>query len=207
MNKPMRKDTLETRRQLLAAAERLFGERGIDNVSLVDITREAGQKNRNALQYHFGDKVGLINAVLDKHTDRIAEERQRMLDELVESGEPDLRSLIDVLVLPVANHVALAPNSLAFLLINAQMMTSVDYAKIADDRAHTVPEVRRLEKMIAGALPPMERRELRARFLLVQSMMFHGLASFYTLNPGANSAAFNSTLCASAEAILSQAPA
>ena len=125
-----------------------------------------------------------------------------MLDGLVEHGEPSLRQLIEVLVLPVANHVAQQENSLAFLLINAQMMTSDAYAKIADERAHTVPEVRRLEKMIARVLPPMDKQVLRARFLLVQSMLFHGLASFYTLRPGASNRAFNETLCRSAEAVL-----
>ena len=64
-----RKDTLATRRHMIDAAESLFAEHGVDNVTMLDIARAAGQKNRNAPQYHFGDKAGIINAVLDKHSD------------------------------------------------------------------------------------------------------------------------------------------
>ena len=74
--KPARKDGLETKRRLVDTAERLFAEQGVEQVTLVDVSREAGQKNRNAAQYHFGDRVGLINAVLDKHSDMITQRRQ-----------------------------------------------------------------------------------------------------------------------------------
>jgi len=49
----MRKDTLLTRQKIIATAERLFAERGIDAVSLHEITRESGQKNKSALSSHF----------------------------------------------------------------------------------------------------------------------------------------------------------
>ena len=62
--KATRKDTLATRGRILDAAEQLFYQRGIDNVSLADINQAAGQKNRNALQYHFGDKTALTSDYL-----------------------------------------------------------------------------------------------------------------------------------------------
>lgn len=37
-----------TRAKLVAIAERLFAERGIEGVSLSDINKAAGQRNRNA---------------------------------------------------------------------------------------------------------------------------------------------------------------
>ena len=59
----MRKDTQETRRRIIDTAERLFAERGVEITSLVEIAKAAGQKNRSALQYHFTNKEGLLNAV------------------------------------------------------------------------------------------------------------------------------------------------
>jgi AcrR family transcriptional regulator len=43
-------------RALISAAERLYAERGVDAVSMREITREAGQKNSSAFQYHFPSK-------------------------------------------------------------------------------------------------------------------------------------------------------
>ena len=94
----LRKDTVETRRILLDAAEALFAERGIDNVSLIDIGRAAGQKNRNATQYHFGDKDSLLNAVLDRHTDQIALRRREMLDALQAKNTISLSDVVAIFV-------------------------------------------------------------------------------------------------------------
>ena len=62
------RDSEETRAQLISAGERLFAERGIEVVSMREITRAAGQRNATALQYHFGDRRGLVRAILAKHT-------------------------------------------------------------------------------------------------------------------------------------------
>jgi len=52
-----------TRQRLLAAAERLFAERGFKNVTVRDICREAGA-NVAAVNYHFGDKLGLYRETI-----------------------------------------------------------------------------------------------------------------------------------------------
>lgn len=54
---------VETRTRLLGAAQRLFAERGFKNVTVRDICREASA-NVAAVNYHFGDKVGLYHEVL-----------------------------------------------------------------------------------------------------------------------------------------------
>ena len=69
----MRKDTAATRKRIIDTAENLFAERGVDNTSLLDISKAAQQKNRSALQYHFTNKQGLLDAVLDKHAKGIAD--------------------------------------------------------------------------------------------------------------------------------------
>ncbi|MEO8880743.1 MAG: CerR family C-terminal domain-containing protein [Gemmatimonadaceae bacterium] len=54
----------ETRERILAAATKLFTERGFAKVTVRDITREA-QANLAAVSYHFGDKLGLYEQVLE----------------------------------------------------------------------------------------------------------------------------------------------
>ncbi len=58
-----RASDLETRERLLAAAERLFADRGFKKVTVRDICREA-RANVAAVNYHFGDKLGLYREVM-----------------------------------------------------------------------------------------------------------------------------------------------
>lgn len=54
-----------TRTDLVAAARRLFGQRGFDGTSIRAITREA-HANLGAVTYHFGSKRALYGAVLEQ---------------------------------------------------------------------------------------------------------------------------------------------
>ncbi len=53
----------ETRATLLATARKVFGERGYADTSMDDLTAQASL-TRGALYHHFGDKKGLLAAVV-----------------------------------------------------------------------------------------------------------------------------------------------
>lgn len=203
MNKPRRtptrKDGAETKQKLIAAAERLFTAKGVENVKLVDVNREAEQKNRNAAQYHFGDRIGLLNAVLDRHTNQIAVQRREMLDHLDVDGA-SLRDLVDILVLPFAEHVASDPNGPTFLRLNRYMLS--EHFDLGWRRSSSMPEVRELQHFIRHKMPPRPPGTMQAKMTLVQCMLFNGLASFYDLNPDGPSRAMIETLCRGIEAVL-----
>ncbi|ROP62241.1 TetR family transcriptional regulator [Enterobacter sp. BIGb0383] len=55
----------ETRATLLATARKVFSERGYAETSMDDLTAQAGL-TRGALYHHFGDKKGLLAAVVDQ---------------------------------------------------------------------------------------------------------------------------------------------
>jgi AcrR family transcriptional regulator len=67
--------TETTREALLAAARRLFTERGYENVGTEEIVRAAGV-TRGALYHHFGDKASLLDALYARieaeSTERVA---------------------------------------------------------------------------------------------------------------------------------------
>ena len=71
---------------LIETAERLFAEKGIDNVSLREINRAAGQKNVAALHYHFGTRESLLEAitVADTGIGIAADDLQRILQPFVQ---------------------------------------------------------------------------------------------------------------------------
>ncbi|MET8864894.1 helix-turn-helix domain-containing protein [Nonomuraea sp. NPDC004580] len=56
--------TRESRRLLVAAAAELFAEKGYRRTSFIDIADQAGI-SRGSIPWHFGNKLGLLEAVLD----------------------------------------------------------------------------------------------------------------------------------------------
>lgn len=63
MRRPRSEMIAETRAKLLAAARKAFGSIGYAEASMDDFTAEAGL-TRGALYHHFGDKKGLLLAVV-----------------------------------------------------------------------------------------------------------------------------------------------
>jgi AcrR family transcriptional regulator len=112
----------DTRERLIAAAEELFGANGIETVSLREIVRAAGARNTTALQYHFGDRAGLVRAVLERHHLDVDTRRHALLDAYEADGEPDLWALARALVQPLAAKLAEPEGGSAYLQIMAELM-------------------------------------------------------------------------------------
>jgi AcrR family transcriptional regulator len=89
------------KRELLDAAERLIATRGYE-VPLRDIAVEAGHRNNSAVQYHFGNREGLIAAIVARRLGPMELVRSQMLKALAaQEDEASTRDLISVLVLPI----------------------------------------------------------------------------------------------------------
>jgi len=64
MARKTKEDAQATRQQLLQAAVRVFGEKGVSRASLQDIALAAGT-TRGAIYWHFKNKADLFNAMMD----------------------------------------------------------------------------------------------------------------------------------------------
>ena len=102
---PQRSDSLRTQAVLISTAERLFAERGLEGVSLSEINRDAGQRNKSALHYHFGSRDGLLKALLEKHRFRLDAERMNMLESYGPVDDLSLHDAVSIMVRPLANRV------------------------------------------------------------------------------------------------------
>ena len=71
---------------MIDAAERLIAERGLGALSLREVATTAGQRNHSAVQYHFGSRAGLVEAVFDTRMTPIDARRAEMLVGLERSG-------------------------------------------------------------------------------------------------------------------------
>ncbi len=174
----MRKDTLSTRKSIIDTAERLFAERGVESTSLLEIAKASGQKNRSALQYHFTNKEGLLEAVLDKHASKIAEARNLMLDKLETRGDYGLRELVEALVLPMASQLDNEDGGQAFLMIHSQLMTTQVYSDLRRRRDDANTDTRRLFAMASPFLNIKDMDSLRARGVLIGCLLIQGLAAY-----------------------------
>ena len=76
-----RADAARNRQKVLAAARRLFAERGVANVTMEQVARAAGV-GKGTVFHRFGDRAGLALALLD--------DRERELQEAVVHGQPPL---------------------------------------------------------------------------------------------------------------------
>jgi len=64
-DKPIRADAARNRRALLDTAQRLFIQKGIEDVTMSSIAKEAGV-GKGTLYRHFADKVAVCHALLDE---------------------------------------------------------------------------------------------------------------------------------------------
>jgi AcrR family transcriptional regulator len=93
-------DASTTKTKLLDSAARAFARDGVFNASLIDITRQAGQRNRAALRYHFGSRDGILCAVIDRHAPFLARREGELLE--LARRTADLEPVVEALVRPAA---------------------------------------------------------------------------------------------------------
>lgn len=217
----MRPDTAETRARLIATAERLYAARGLDGVSLVEISREAGQRNRGAAQYHFTDKAGLVQAIVDKHVPGIERARNALIDELEgREAEPPLRAWVEALVRPVAAKLDDPDGGRAFLRVQAERMRQPEATLAA--RSHSTRGAERLMRGMTramssamrtlpgpGASPRVPPAVLASRMLLTTGLLFHGMSDYLARDEAGDAparAVFVESLVDAIEALLRSAP-
>jgi AcrR family transcriptional regulator len=177
----MARSVQATKERLISTAEALFAARGLDGVSLNEITKAAGQRNASALNYHFGGKDGLLDAILDKHQPALDAERRRMLEKLESTEDVTLRSLVEVLVLPLVAKLDDPDGGPEYIRVMAQLIGSPTHSFLDQGTQGMHSGGSRLMRAITKRLAGLSRPARRTRTLLVVSLLFHGLSDFARL--------------------------
>ncbi len=105
---------------MIDAAERLIADRGIGNVSVRDITGAAGV-NTGAVNYHFGTKDGLVEAIVERHAEQFGARRSALLHG-VPDDELTLGTVVRALVVATAELAADTERGGALFLACKQRM-------------------------------------------------------------------------------------
>jgi len=160
---------IATRERIMRSAERLFAERGIDAVSVRDITTDA-DANSAAIHYHFGSKVGLVEAILDWRAAEVGARRAAWLDRIEAADSPTLRDVVEAFVVPTAEMAADVDNGgqhhigfLAAVLANPALMQRVIDA--------FEPYTERFEVALDRVTPHLDRDVRELRLALAKDMV------------------------------------
>jgi hypothetical protein len=109
---------------------------------------------------------------------------------------------VEVVILPVTNHVKTDPNGHTYLQLNRQITSSSEHRVLGMRRVREMPDLLRLQDMMEALMPRQPKDVMQAKMILLQCMLFNGLANFYDTNPNSDDKIFVDTLCASFVAVL-----
>src|SRR5215469_15426928 len=151
----------QTRTAILAAAERLYADRGFGDVTLRDIVAEANV-NLAAVNYHFGSKDELIAELFVTRSLALNKERLRDLREAEEAGggRADIAEVLRALVGPTLRGCLGPENERS---TPARFMIRVSIESVPAIRRIRNREIDHLRKFIAAmrrSLPDRSEVEL-----------------------------------------------
>jgi AcrR family transcriptional regulator len=164
------------RERLIDAAERLMAERGVHAVSLREITAAARQRNASGIHYHFGDRAGLIGAVIDRHMGRIDEARNAQLDALERDGRTALHDVVAALVVPLADALA-TPSGRRYLRIIDELVEDPTLATPQTDLTGLNRSLERAARLLAPTLRVLPRPLRASRQELCTTFLLRALAA------------------------------
>lgn len=153
-----------TREQLLDAAEALFLEEGLENVSLRAIVRRAGQRNQSAMQYHFGRRKGLIEAIIRRRMLQLEHRRSELVNEaLARNADLSLRDCCGLLVSAPFCLCGERPDFRDMLGLMGSRLLNHDNRLYLLDEHQNSPSFHRIAEILLGHLAELPREILVLR--------------------------------------------
>ena len=170
----------ETKERILCAAQSLFAQRGFEAVSLREITAEA-EANVAAVNYHFGGKDALIDAVIVRHMMPVMTERMKLLAVAQQraddsSGVIPVVETLDAFMRPflmVMNESG--ENKALFAKFCGRIMSDVGSNLPAEAVEQFSMMVQKFTQALSQALPHVGQQELMWRLHFSFGVMAHTL--------------------------------
>ncbi len=169
----------DTRTRLLDAAERLFAEAGFAATSLRNITAAAGV-NLASVNYHFGSKDALLEAVIQRRLAPLNDERLRRLEELEGQArteplnlEKALRCFLEP---PFEKMREWGESGRLFMRVVGRIQSDTNPKMAAMFLKQLEETLKRFTSALQRALPQLAPQEVSRRLHFVIGGMAHTLA-------------------------------
>lgn len=163
---------------LILAAEVAFARDGIDGASLREVAARAGQRNHHAVQYHFGSREALVQAVFDFRMDQMETARANMLEAARKAGRINTTlAMVEAIFLPQIDLIdEHGDNSYAAFL--SQYLLRYQGSRFGDFGERMAPhlgEALHLLRERMAALPEAvaQRRLVTACFMFLNILVIH----------------------------------
>jgi AcrR family transcriptional regulator len=167
-----------TKERLLDAAEQLFSDQGFSATSVRAITQTA-EVNLAALNYHFGSKEALIDAVFARRIGPLNQERLRLLEELEQErpdDNPTLEELLEAFLTPALRLSRSGSGGEQFMrLMGRAHNESRDFFRKRLAKQF-FPVFQRFERAFHRALPRVDSQDLFWGIHFVVGAMAHTMA-------------------------------
>jgi len=172
----------ETRTRILDAAEELFMQHGFEGTSMRHLTSRAGV-NLAAVNYHFGSKHALIEAVFRRRLDPMNVARIAALEELEKEGRPIApETIIRAFVGPSLRLIEDAKGGgRNFIRLLGRTYSEPAKAVRALIGQMYAPAMERYKRALERALPQMPRDELVWRMHFMFGTLAYTLAATDTV--------------------------
>ncbi len=172
------KQRRDTRSRILDVAEELFGEQGLDRVSIRDITRNA-KVNLAAINYHFGSKEDLIAAVFERRVIPVNHARLAALD-MVEKAtgkeSPKLEDILEAFIRPaLESSLKESKGGTAFSKLFGRCLSEPSPEVEALLKMQFEPLAERMQAALKRSLPHLSRSEIFWRMKFTYGALHHWL--------------------------------
>ncbi|MCG8434177.1 MAG: TetR family transcriptional regulator [Gammaproteobacteria bacterium] len=174
-----------TRDRILAAAEELFAETGIAATSLRTITALA-RVNLAAVNYHFGSKDALIEAVYERRLRPLNQarlERLERLERAANGSPPEVAEIVDAYVDPIL-ELGNKSNGSSMVFSRLLAQTYSDASQYVHKMFSTEQEsvLKRFKKSLRHALPELSDAEICWRMHFMAGALNNAIADIGALN-------------------------
>lgn len=176
------KQPADTKQRLLDAAEEVFAREGYRAASLRAITAAAAV-NLAAVNYHFGSKLELVEAVFARRLQAMNQARVSGLALVLERARaagrpPEARALIEAFVEATLDHARSGPGERNFMALVLRSLSDTDHTVQHAFERFMEPTFDALRAAMAEALPALPAAELwwRLQFAIGAMIRMHHLA-------------------------------
>ena len=171
----------DTKMKIIDTAERLFARDGFHMASLRTLTDQA-DVNLAAVNYHFGSKEGLLQAVIERRilplNEIRAEKMTEVLDQATAAGQrPLAKRLLQAFIGPTLEFRNSGPGAKDFIAMVGRSLSEPDETV----RNHFIPQVlpnfKILFRGLKKAIPELPENLLMARLQFTMGSMSHMMCS------------------------------
>jgi len=171
--------TTSTKDRILDAAEILFASEGFHCTSLRTLTRTAGV-NLAAVNYHFGSKEALVEALMERRLESLNRQREEYLAQELdkarqEGRRPEASQVLRALIEPTLNFSESGQGPRHFVAFIGRILVEPDDALRSMFLQRVRPLFRTFYAALREALPHIPPKLVFMRLQLIIGMVSHAM--------------------------------